>query len=118
MTFDIASWQTPFDREKNQIFRLLNLGKIIWASEFIGHTWREAEEVIREQASLRIWSISCRLIINWLTLVVILIRMINDWRLWWWWSEWLLKDCDQSLTEEEEEIAIYENEEERFWAPD
>ena len=55
MTFDIASWQTPFDREKNQIFRLLNLGKIIWASEFIGHTWREAEEVIREQASLRIW---------------------------------------------------------------
>ena len=28
--FDIASWQTPFDREKNQIFRLLNLGKIIW----------------------------------------------------------------------------------------
>ena len=42
--------------------------------------------------------------------------MIDDWR-WWWWWERLMKDCDQSLTEEEE-VAIYENEEERFWAPD
>ena len=29
--------------------------------------------------------------------------------------KWLMKDCDQSLAEEE--VAIYENEEERLWAP-